>query len=242
MTTNWNGDNRAAVPDVAFGKGYDVRTTAQQAHEGGSNAYLIDEADNTHIKLTLTDISTSLSLAGSEGQSPLQKDFYPRNFNQPSWSITARARSQREVGRAAEFVHKAQRNSISQGSLMGLVIPSGGLKNTRASSVTGKDGMRGIRRGMSMSGYVKSMPRSHRRHDPAPLFTFEFVAANMHSGIFEDQPYKVYKLAKWSEIVDTVMAGNFISPPMTVEQEQQAEALREAVTSIPFLGDLLDGG
>lgn len=243
-SANWTGGDRASAPDTLYGRGYDVKTTANQAHEGGSNAYLVDEADNTHVLLTITAIETSLSLAGSDGQSPLQKDFYPRNFQQPTFSITVQGRSQQDIGRHAEFVHKAQRNAVVQGSLMRMIIPSGGLNHTAASSVKNLDGMKGVRRGMSMSGYVKSFPRSHKRHDPAPKYTFEFIVAKMHTGIFEDQPYKVYKLAKWSEIVDTVMEGNFIQPPMTTEQEDQAELLREAaeaVKNIPFFGDLFGG-
>ena len=92
-----------------------------------------------------------------------------------------------------------------------------------------------------MSGYVATMPRAHKRHEAAPKYSFDFVVARMHSGIFEDQPYKAYKLAKWSEIVDSVLDGNFIKPPKTIEQEEQQEAWREAIEAveqIPFLGDL----
>jgi hypothetical protein len=241
-TNNWDGKNAAAQPGTAFDRGYDVKTTAAQAIDGGANTYLMDEADNTHVLLTLTAIEATLSLDGSRGQSPLQVDFYPRNFRQPSFTLVARARSQEEVGRVSEFIHKAQRNSVSQGSLMRIIIPSGGLKGTAASSINGSDGMRGIRQGISMSGYVATMPRSHKRHDPAPEFTIEFVVAKMHVGIFEDQPYKAYKLAKWSEIVESQLEGNFIKPPMTIDQENQAEAIRElesTIKVIPFFGDLV---
>jgi hypothetical protein len=243
-TSNWNGDNRAPQPVTQFGTGYDVITTDKQATDSGANAYLSDSADNTHVLLTITAIETDLSLAGSRGQSQLQQDFYPRNFQQPSFTITCQARSQKEVGRVAEFVHKAQRNAVAQGALMSLIVPSGGLRHTRSSTSSGRPGMRGTRKGMHCSGYVKSMPRSHKRHDPAPTFSFDFVVARMYSGVFQDQPYKVYKLATWSEIVDSVLKENFISPPLTVDQEEQAEALREAASalkSIPFLGDLLGG-
>lgn len=241
-TKNWDGKGAAPQPGTAYDRGYDVKTTARQAHEGGSNAYLVDEDDNSHIILTLIAVETSLALSGTEGQSQLQKDFYPKNFNQPSFTLIVQARSQLEAGRVAEFIHKAQRNAVSHGSLMKVIIPSGGLRGTAASSVTGKDGMRGVRRGISMSGYVATVPRTHQVFDPAPVISFEFVVAKMHTGIFEDQPYKVYKLARWSEIVESQLAGNFIDPPMTIEQENQAEAAREAeaiVKTIPFLGDLM---
>lgn len=239
-TRNWDGGNRASTPDVQFGQGYDVDTTADQAHEGGTNAWLSDSADNTHVKLTVISIETDLGLAGSEGQSQMQKDFYPRNFQQPSFAIICQARSQHEVGRVAEFVHKAQRHAVSQGSLMGLVIPGGGLKNTRASADTRRDGMRGKRRGMSLTGYVKSMPRGHKRHDPAPTFVFDFVVARSHVGVFTDQPYKVYKMASWSDIVGSVLEGNFVKPPKTIDQEGAEEAIREVVEAVEWLGDLFD--
>jgi hypothetical protein len=241
MSRNWNGDHRAPEPNVAFGKGYDAATTNDQATETGSNAYLIDQADNTHVKLTIVAFETSLSLAGSEGQAQMQKDFYPRNFQQTTWTITVQGRSQKDVGRVSEFVHKAQRNSVSKGSLMNLMIPSGGLRHTRAPANNTRDGMKGVRRSINMSGYVKTMPRAHRRHDPAPQYAFEFTVARMHSGIFEDQPYKVYKLARWSEIVDTVLEGNFIKPPMTTEQEQRAETVREMIDNLDWIGDLFGG-
>jgi hypothetical protein len=243
-TTNWDGNKRAPQPVTLFGKGYDVITTANQANDSGTNAFLSDSADNTHVLLTVKAVETDLSLAGSRGQSPLQQDFYPRNFQQPSFTITCQARSQAEIGRISEFVHKAQRNSVSQGSLMTLIIPAGGLNHTRNLTSSGRNSMRGTRKGMQITGYVKSMPRSHRRHDPAPTFAFDFVVARMHSGVFQDQPYKAYKLASWSEIVDSVLKDNFISPPQTVDQEEQKEATRDAadaVQSIPFLGDLLGG-
>lgn len=241
-TSNWNGDNRAPQPDVAFGKGYDVATTADQANESGVNAWLSDTADNTHVKLTIISVETDLTLSGSRGQSQMQEDFYPRNFEQPSFKIICQARSQKEIGRVAEFVHKAQRNSVSQGSLMALIIPRSGLKNTRAPADNSRDGMRGVRRGINMTGFVKNMPRSHRRFDPAPKFGFDFVVSRMHAGVFQDQPFHVYKLATWSDIVDHVLKGNFIKPPKTVEQEEQQEAIREAIDSIEWIGDVLGFG
>lgn len=239
-TKNWDGSTAAAEPNTLYDRGYDVKTTRHQAHDGGANAYLMDEADNSHVLLTLVAIETTLSLAGSRAQSPMQAEFYARNFQQPSFTIGVQARSQYEVGRVSEFVHKAQRNSVAQGSLMRLMVPTGGLKKVAASSVRGTDGMRGVRRGLSMSGYVASMPRTHKRHEPAPMYTFEFVVAKMHAGPFEDQPYKVYRLAKWSEIVDTVLEGNFIQPPVSQEQEQQREQRREEekkVDTLPYFGD-----
>lgn len=238
-TVNWNGDNRAPQPNTLFGRGYDVSTTANQANESGVNAILSDSADHTHINLTVVSVETDLRLSGTRGQSQLQQDFYPKNFTQPSFTITCQARSQQEVGRIAEFVHKAQRNAVSRGTLMTLVVPNGGLKKTKAPADGSRNGMRGTHKGMQITGYVKEIPRSHKRHDPAPKFVFDFVVARMHSGVFQDQPYKVYKLASWSEIVDNVLKDNFITPPKTVEQEQQEEAVRETVESVPFLGDLL---
>jgi hypothetical protein len=240
-TRNWDGGNRANNPDVPFGQGYDAKTTDMQAHEGGANAWLSDTADNTHVKLTVIAVETDLSLAGSQGQSQMQRDFYPRNFQQPSYTITCQARSQQEVGRVAEFVHKAQRHAVSQGSLMGLVIPGGGMKRTAASADTKRDGMRGKRNGMSLSGFVKNAPRAHRRHDPAPTFALEFTVARSHAGIFQDQPYKVYKMASWSDIVGSVLEHNFIKPPKTIEQESAEEAIREVVEAVEWLGDLFDG-
>ena len=241
-TVNWNGDNRADQPNTLFGRGYDVTTSDMQANEGGVNAWLSDSADNTHVKLTVIAVETDLRLAGTEGQAQLQKDFYPRNFQQPSFTITCQARSQKEIGRVAEFVHKAQRNAVSQGSLMGLTIPSGGLNHTRAAANGSRDGMRGTRKGLSMAGYVKSMPREHRRHEPAPKFTFDFVVARMNAGPFQDQPYKVYRLASWSDIVDSVLKDHFIKPPKTEEQEAAAEVIRDVVEAVEWVGDILSGG
>lgn len=236
-TEEWEGKDRPNAPDVPFHKGYDVETTAMQANQSGFNAWLTDSADNKHVKLTITAIDVSLALAGSRGQSQLTRDFYPRNFQQPAFSVTCRARSQREIGRVAEFVHKAQRNALTRGSLMGLVIPRAGLKHTQ-------NGMRGIRQGISLAGYVRAMPRSHRRHDPAPEFTFEFTVARSRTGLWHDEPYKAYKLAKWSDIVETLMAGNFIKPPEPEADKSEAENIRNAIENIvediPFLGDLFD--
>ena len=241
-TQNWNGGNRAPAPGADYGKGYDVRTTDMQANEVGVNAWLSDSADNTHVKLTIISVETDLKLAGSEGQSQLQKDFYPKNFQQPSFTITCQTRSQQEVGRIAEFVHKAQRNAVSRGSLMGLIIPGGGLNHTRAPADNSRDGMRGVRRGINMTGFVQDMPRVHKRFDPAPKIAFDFVVSRMHSGVFQDQPYQVYKLATWSDIVDTVLKHNFIKPPKTAEQEGQQEAIREVIDSIEWIGDALGFG
>jgi hypothetical protein len=100
--------------------------------------------------------------------------------------------------------------------------------------------MRGVRKGLNMVGYIKNVPRAHRRHDPAPTFPVEFVVSRMLAGPFQDQPYKVYKLASWTEIVDMLIKQNFIKPPKTADQEDQEEADRQAKQAIDVIQDLGD--
>jgi len=251
-TKAWDGRNLAPSPDAGFRRGYDIDTGSKQATDKGANAWLSDDYDNTHVLLIVTATVTDLSLAGSTAQSVLQRDFYARNFTQPTFQIQCIAPSQQQYGKIAEFIHKAQRNAVLHGSLMHFALPSGGLRNTaareRSGSSKGKRGMRGRRKGLSLFGYVASVQRNHRRHDPAPQFSFEFVISRMQVGPFQDQPYRAYKIARWSDIVEDIINGNLVKAPKTIEEQQQKDEftadevdLSEVISDPPPFDDIGGG-
>lgn len=238
----WNGGIRAQ-PDAPYEDGYDVITTDIQASERGFNAWLVDASDNTHVKLWVSEITTNLSLAGSTAQSRLTRDFYAKNFQQPSFTIKCQAIGQRDHGLVAEFIHKAQRNCVIHGTLMGFTLPADQYDRPNNAKHRGHHGHR---KGLSIAGYVANAPRTHRRHDPAPDFTFDFVVARMRSGPFEENSAQVAKLAKWTDIFDAIIKGTLIPQPLTVDQQAQQQsnldAANFAIDTLHSLADLFDGG
>jgi hypothetical protein len=213
---------------ATFNQGYDVKTTSPSHPKKGANAILNNPVSQTRALLHVTAIETNLSLSGSTGQSVLTRDFYPRNFVQPAFTIICIAPGQEALGKIAEFVHDAQRDSVRTGQVMGLSIPRGGLKHT-------SDGMRGVRSALNATGYIRTMPRSHKRHDPAPVYQFEFVIASMKDGIFKDTPYKAYKLAKWSDIVDDIIKKNLVKAPEVLPPVSEPYLDQSSVFNSPGL-------
>src|SRR4051794_27470221 len=118
-SVKWNGQS-STQPQAGFVDGYDVKTTSAQASDRGASAYLIDQGDNTHILLHIVAVGVGLQLVGTTAQGQMTRDFYAKSFQQPVWSIEAQAPSQEHAGRISEFVHKAQRNAVSKGSVMQL--------------------------------------------------------------------------------------------------------------------------
>jgi hypothetical protein len=195
-----------AAPHVSTNHGYDVKTTQPRLKNKGANAILLNRVAQTSLFLHVTDLETSLSLAGNTGQGVNTRDFYARNFQQPFFTISCQAPGQEALGYIGEFIHKAQRDSVRTGRVMNILVPAGGLKNTSRR-------MRGIRSAISMDGFVRSISRSHKRHDPVPEFQFDFVVSLMREGIFVDTPAKAYKLASWSDIVESIIQKNLIKAP-----------------------------
>lgn len=229
--TKWIGGDRLSAPNVPFNKGYNVYTTSLQASERGANAWLTDLYDNSYVKLWVHEIATDLSISGTTGQSGLTRDFYPHNFTQMSFAITCQSPGQEVLGKTAEFVHKAQRNNITQNSLMRITIPSGGI--------AAGAGMKGRRSGLSLLGYIMNMPRIHTL-DPAPDFTFNFTVSSVSSGFLQEQPYVMYNLATWNDIVQSILQANLLEPPHA-ELEEAAQVFQDVKDVAGFLGDILGG-
>jgi hypothetical protein len=191
-------------PSVKIDRGYDVHTT-NHSPKKGANGLLRDPVDRTQIYLFIEEIETDLSLSGSTGQGLHTRDFYPHNFVQPNYTLRCQAPGQREYGRVAEFVRKAQRNCLVRNTRMALLVPGSRWPLVKH--------MKGPRKPFYAFGYVTSMPRIHRAHDPAPSYEIQFLIAQVRSGIFQDTPYTAYKLARWSDIVDNIISKNLVSPP-----------------------------
>jgi hypothetical protein len=195
-----------AEPHVPYNQGYDVITTKPRNRKRSANAFLVNRVANTTASLHVSSFDTALSLSGSTGQSPMTRDFYPHNFVQTTLNITCQAPGDFSLGEIAEFIHTAQRDCVRTGKVMALSIPEAGLFHTSRT-------MRGRASAINAFGYVRSMPRSHKRHSPAPDFQFDFVISRMREGLFHDTPYKAYKLAKWSDIFDAVIGNHLVNPP-----------------------------
>lgn len=220
-------------PAVATNVGYDPVMGQRRLEAGGNNAILRDTADNTQIYLRLQTIEATFGLAGTTGQAVLNRDFYPKNFQQVEYVLTGQAVNQIEYGDIVEFVHKSQRNAVINDGLLGLSIPAGGTWR-------GSHSMKGPRKGISALGYVRSVTRVHRRHEPAPTYSFNFVIAVSRAGIFQEKAATSYKLAKWSEIVESQLAGNFIKPPKTLEEQEAKDKLaKDNPEQINDLGTIL---
>ncbi len=214
-TTSWTGSNRARQPHAPYGQGYDAHTVDKQWKKSRPSGWLIDNGDRTHVELWVTDVGLDLSLNGSTAQSQASRDFYPRNFSQPTVNITAQAPGHQEMGRVAEFIHKAQKNCITKSSLMQLYVPMQRDLHVKRGR---------MRQNLNVHGYVQNISRTHRAGIAVETYTFGFVISQMFSGLFIDTPPKVYTLARWADIFDKVVANNLVTPPQAVDWTGEEEA------------------
>lgn len=196
-------------PVVQNDKGWDVnavrltgsrRTTAQ----GRANASMND--GKYQWPMFVHDVQIDLSLAGNTAQAKMTRDFYPHHFVMPSFVIQGQALDQADYGNLCEFLHQAQHLSVDQGKLLQFYLGARGLpvgnneeqgaadpgkrgvyvNNNSGSNFIPNQMMRGVHQKILCQGYIGTMPRQHRKAMISPIYSFEFVVAEMLDGPYQD--------------------------------------------------------
>lgn len=221
----WDGSNAAAQPQVTNNQGWDVTAprfpdSRRQAAYDTANATI---NNNKHQwPMFVTDVSIDLALAGSMGQSRLTRDFYPRNFVQPSFVIQGQALDQEDYGNLCEFLHVSQQDTLNPSSqqntsnLMQLWIKGEGIQGTRSGSqgVGVKSSkfdslnqsrpnqiLRGPHQDLVCQGYIGSMPRVHQTGVVSPTYTFQFIVAAMITGIYQEDMVQNAQVKTWADVL-----------------------------------------
>ena len=101
-------------------KGYDVEVTRLQADRRAAlmnkaNSQLLDGPNGYTYSLFVQAVNMDMSLVGSYGQSQYTRDFYARNFVQPSISVVGQSPTQEDYGILCEFVHSCQHKAVANG-------------------------------------------------------------------------------------------------------------------------------
>lgn len=173
------------------------------------------DAKSTTKPIWIWQVETDFSITGSFGQSVGKRDFYPRNFSQPSYSFYGQTHNENEFGDLCEFIRKGQLESIfsgQQGStpiLMRIKLPKGPAQGRLNRNLKGR------RPPIWLEGYVQSIARRHERFIHAPEYQFDFIVVNTLVGPFRDEVVESRRnrmLTTWDQYL-RVKGGGIIQDP-----------------------------
>lgn len=195
--------------DVPYNQGYDTTVwgnNAPTADQGGSSGYFTATWSEGRAKPTqylinmwITDLTADFTLSGTTGQSRMQREFFPRSFNDVTLTITGNCANSQEYNRLALFVRESQWRALSAlNSGSATVHPMVNFVLNSNAPITGRS-VKGQHRPWSVSGYIQNMAAGAVALDIAPEFTIQFIVAtsSMHgnTGLWQDSLAKVKPLA-----------------------------------------------
>lgn len=219
---------------IPFGQGYGVHH-GQRPGAGQNNGHVNAKHANgfmtnqigEEVDFYIEEMSVDFAMGGKSAQSRRVREFFPRNFVQPSLMITGTAPSSYEFNRLAAFVRGTHLYAVSGRELRAagvayrtvkdktgitplntvrLHIESGG-RNTRRNH-------KGRHRPWIVEGYVKNMQAGAEKENHAPQFSFEFVVANTISGaIYKDSAVQARRILPWMDIFVGRSRHAFIEAP-----------------------------
>ncbi len=187
-----------------------------QDNEPTSNARLRAQ-NGDYIDLWVYEIASDFRMNGSRAQSAGHRDFYPRNFVQPSFMVRGQAPSNYQYNELAEFIRSTHLRAINylgdkytppaitfelDGSPT-YRLPKRNAHDDIVQVVTrtaeGKRNLRGSHLPMTLRGLVPKFGRGARRFEFAKDWEFEFVVTRSVDWLFNDQRYKARQLQSWSD-------------------------------------------
>ena len=110
--------------------------------------------------LWVYEVQTGFSLSGTTGQSYQTRSFFPRNRVQQSITVLCQCPNQQNYADTVEWIRATQK---SHSTSVKLAI------TTKVMPVKGQS------LPLLVEGYIKSVPRSHRRFEYAPELRFDFL-------------------------------------------------------------------
>lgn len=239
----WNPVTQHAPWSQPSNQGYDPRATQisqsrRNAAYKRANGNLCDGA--SWWPLFVDDISLDLALAGSNAQSRYTRDFYARNFTQPSFQIQGQCLDQEEYGHLTEWVHESQRNALANGKLTQLLVHGWGYNGGRTSgagvTLNGKafpnQVVRGSHSDLLVMGYVGSIRRTHQQGVYAPKWTVGFVVAELLNGPYQDDIIQAQQQQTW---VDVLKSTQTLTTTTALSAENKAALSWAQANSINIL-------
>ncbi len=187
-----------------------------RAHLSTANAWLnlVDLKAKVMIgeplPLWIHELETSFSITGSFAQSVDKRDFYPRNFNQPTWTFRGQTHNEHEYSHIGEFIRNGQIRAIEGDALFIIGVNGGGIPAKR--------NMKGTHQGTKLQGYISGVRRRHERWVNAPEYQFEFVVARHLAGPIVDAPVVPKILKDWKGLY---RGGGFIDDPDEAYSDKQ---------------------
>lgn len=206
------------MPTTTTRKGYDVAaiTAANKRLLGKANGWLSYGGDE--VPLWVQEVTTGWSMSGSTAQSSRTRSFFPRNFQQPSFTISCQFPSQREYADVAQFVRRTHKGLESATFLEILGVRTGPIIQSGRRSGKPSRRLKGPSQNIAAEGYVDHISRTHEQGVYSPEQNFNFVIERIISpGAWADKMVTIRKLKSWHDIVQSVMAhdpnAGFTSDP-----------------------------
>lgn len=219
----------------SIAKGRDAKPlseTRRRAVAGAANAEMVNQLGEV-IRLWVEDFEAEFTVAGTTAQSRKVRQFFPRNFVQPSVRLTCIAPTQLDYLRFSEFVrsshiyalegqeYKAQFNAGTVREFRndrGLFIPTVLLRLRDKTPEGFKKSVRskGGHRPWALEGYIRNMTAGAERFVYAPRFQFDFtIAVNRNPrgaevAMWDDLRHRGSQIASWAEIFKARPGNEFV--------------------------------
>jgi hypothetical protein len=214
---------------------YDSGAVGAGPDPSTANGFLQNRSTNQKIMLWIYDFSADFGASGTEAQSRMKKDFFPRFFTQPRYLIKGQTPNQYEYQRLAKFIRLGMLQQVAGSPLQNgnplfeafvLRIEGRGYEHANHST-------KGGHAGWTLEGYIEQIATGGERFQFAPEYEFTFVLADAIEG-----PMQSFDSAYTPAVTNSVRErylSSFNSPlspkellPGPTPEEKTAAAKNEA--------------
>jgi hypothetical protein len=160
------------------------------------NARLTNQTGDV-LDLWVYEVTANFAMAGNTAQSRGRRDFYARNFTQPSFTVKGQAASNYQYNELAEFVrfsHRAAVNYVQRDldfPTIRFELFAGGTDTIR--------NHKGSHRRMVLRGLIPKVERGATRFEFAKDYEFNFVVTRSLDGLMTDDAYHALRMQSWME-------------------------------------------
>ena len=171
---------------IPYNQGYDAQSQRNfnNAEQVAPSGWFI-RPNRTFVALWITDITADFSLSGQTGQSRMQRQFYPRSFNDVALHITGQTSNVYEYNRLALFVRGHQweaLDAINQGSSnVDQTVTFILNDNTPSHWRNPRGRVKGRHQNWQVQGYIKTIAAGAVAHNVAPQFEMDFIVVDTSS-------------------------------------------------------------
>lgn len=205
-----------------------------------ASGYLLNRITNEKVWLWIYDFSASFSATGTEAQSRLRKEFFPRYFTQPQYLVKGQTSNQYEHQRLSKFIRLGMLMQVSAANSIGnnpyfeaFVLriegrPGGANRNTKGGHM-----------GWTLEGYIQEVETGGERFNFAPEFEFTFVLANATEGPMKvlDTTYIPQKIGNVREAYLLSFNNRIDAPKIKEESKDTKPSTRPKSSIVDAFGD-----